>query len=136
MDKNNVFDRAVDEYTLAENSDNIVLYGHNLKSGLLFGTLRPYKKDFGFYKEHSVIQFNSNYKNYRYKIFAVCVVDTKKESDELGDAHSRHNFENTIEFRGFVDNCKERSQYDTGVNVRDNAPLLTLSTCTSWEGSS
>jgi len=48
----------------------LILYGHNMKSGAMFGNLRKYEKFF-YYYQHRVFQFDTLYEEGQYVIFAV-----------------------------------------------------------------
>ena len=50
-----------------EPSTNLIIYGHHMKSGNMFGTLDKYSSE-EFYKEHPVIQFDSIYEKGTYEI--------------------------------------------------------------------
>ena len=59
---------------------------------------------------------------YRYKIFAVNVVDPTDDAYQVG-------FTNTLAFAAFVKQLKANSMYDTGVDVAGYDHVVTLSTC-------
>ena len=48
----------------------ILLYGHNMKNGTMFGSLRKYE-NFSYYYLHRVFQFDTLYEEGQYVIFAV-----------------------------------------------------------------
>ena len=50
-----------------------LLYGHNMKSGLMFGSLRNYE-DITFYRNNPFITFDTIYENGRYVIFSVTTI--------------------------------------------------------------
>ena len=49
-------------------SDNIVLYGHNMLNLTMFGDLRSYYNNYSFWENASFIELSSNYKDYDYVI--------------------------------------------------------------------
>ena len=53
----------------------VILYGHNMKSGNMFGRLKKYKESTYFYK-HRIIAFDTMYEDGRYAVFAVMEMDT------------------------------------------------------------
>lgn len=131
---------VVNDYDFNQ-SDNIVLYGHNQANGTMFGTLQRYKitkqntSKFDFYLQHPTFTFSNLYEEYTYKIIAlfVCEVDPKHTRD--GVVFDYHNYirfgskEKTYE--EFMQNVTERSQIITGVDVNENDQFLTLSTCSN-----
>lgn len=104
-------------------SDNTILYGHNMKTGKMFGSLNFYE-DEDYLEEHPDIWIVTKDRALKYKIFSVY------ETDASSDAY-------TLEFgsedskQTYLDNSKANSMYDTGVKVETKHQLLTLSTCTS-----
>lgn len=51
-------------------SDNLVIYGHHIKGGKIFGALEDYKSK-SFYEEHKTIQFDTLTEQTEYEIVAV-----------------------------------------------------------------
>lgn len=51
----------------------LILYGHNMKTGAMFGCLRNYE-NIAFYHNNPFITFNTGYEDGRYVIFAVATV--------------------------------------------------------------
>lgn len=112
--------------------ENIILYGHNMKNGSMFGTLQHYL-DKSYYNEHSIISFDTLYKRSIYKI---AVVGLSKISDESDDTFKYYDFLNSTNkktFKSYVNNIKNLEAYDTGVNLKYGDNLVTLSTCNSVE---
>lgn len=60
-------------YCDLEKSDNLIIYGHNINGGRMFGALTQYK-DEGFYQKHKKIYFTIREKS-KYEIFAVISVN-------------------------------------------------------------
>lgn len=54
----------------------VFLFGHNMKSGNMFGRLKKYKESAYFYK-HRIITFDSEYEEGRYAVFAVAEINTE-----------------------------------------------------------
>lgn len=111
------------------NSDNIMVHGHHLNNGSMFGELSNYKKE-DFYKEHPIVLFDTVEKNGEYEVFAVCRERVYEESVknvfkyyEYGGKLSREDYE------FYVNQMKKDSLYDTGITPEYGQQLLTLSTC-------
>lgn len=110
-------------------SDNNVIHGHNMYDNLMFADLEKYYKLDG-YKESPVIEYNTLYKDYKWKIFAVIITNGSSEGDNdylfdftvatFGDRENKQEF---------IDGLLERSIYNTGVDVNADDTLLTLNTC-------
>ncbi len=61
--------------TLRTRPYTLMLYGHNMKSGLMFGKLRNYENT-SYYQDNAFITFDTIYEDGRYVIFAVGTVST------------------------------------------------------------
>ena len=110
-----------------EPSDNITIYGHNMKDGSMFAALNAYTNK-ATWENNSLIFFDTLYEYHTYKIFAVFAT-----SANLGEGFSYHKFVNAAneeEFDNFVKTCKELSFYDTGITPVYGDKMICLSTCT------
>ncbi|MCD7959679.1 MAG: class B sortase [Ruminococcus sp.] len=126
------FDQVGDDGTLAvENSDNLILYGHNMRDLSMFGSLKYYKSDADYYEEHPIIELNSNYETYQYKIFAYFIADAEDTTDTRFDYWNDINFANETEFYDYVNEVKRRTIRITNIDVEYGDQLLTLATCNS-----
>lgn len=107
-------------------SDNITIYGHNMKDGSMFADLKHYQKK-SYWEKHATVQFNTLYEKHEYEIFAVFTTTASK-----GKGFRYHTFIDAYdqsEFNSFVATCKELSLYDTGITPQYGDKLITLSTC-------
>ena len=129
MDWRNSFDRVRDHKLVELNSENIIIYGHNMADESMFGKLKYYERNYDYYDSHPIIQLNSNYETYTYKIFSVMIVDAKDESETKYDCWNRLNFSDENDFYDFVNGAKRRSMCLNDVDVLYGDQLLTLSTC-------
>ena len=112
------------------NSQNVVIYGHHMKDGTMFASLKKYT-DINYYKAHPVIDFTTLYRDGQYKVFGVFIVNTI--ADGTGDGivdYRKHQFISQKAFLEFVDEVKKRSIIDTNVDVIEDDEIITLSTCT------
>lgn len=113
-------------------SDNTIIYGHHMRDGTMFGELKRYR-EFAFYQEHPVVQFTSLYdaQTVDWKIISVFIVNTKPyDNEDVVFNYRQVGFANELSFLQFVDECRQRSIINTGVDVKYGDKLLTLSTCT------
>ena len=107
-------------------SDNLVIYGHHIKGGKMFGALEDYKAK-SFYEKHKTIQFDTLTEQAEYEI--VAVFKTVAYSSEGFRYYDFVDAENEEAFDAYVAKCKELSLYDTGVSAAYGDRLITLSTC-------
>lgn len=105
-------------------SDNVTLYGHNMRDGSMFAPLHQYENE-EFYKANPYIYFDTLYEHRTYQVLAVFEIDITKVDFPY------HNFVkgNSISFRDYISNCRAHAFYPTGVTATYGDKLLTLSTC-------
>ena len=70
----------IDGVTDVLGSRNLLIHGHNARSGILFGDLDRYVKQ-AFWKEHRYIRFDTLYEERLYEIVAVCRTSASKQGD-------------------------------------------------------
>ena len=109
-------------------SDNLIIYGHNMKDGSMFADLAKYgSKD--FWQAHKTVWFDTALDSSAYEIFSV--IHTTVQAD-VADAFPFYRFVDAAspeEFADYVSACKARALYDTGISAQYGDKLLTLSTC-------
>lgn len=108
---------------------NTILYGHNYLDSTMFSDLEKYK-DIEFYKTAPVIEFNTIYKDYKWKVFAVFLTTASPELDNGYVFNYIYPFMTEENFSEFIDEVAKRSLYHTDVDVLPTDKILTLSTCT------
>ncbi|HBJ17142.1 MAG TPA: class B sortase [Clostridiales bacterium] len=107
-------------------SDNVTLFGHNMKDGSKFACLGAYTSKTAW-DNNNLISFDTLTEYHMYKIFAVF-----KTSANEGEGFKYHQFvdaANEQEFNDFVSTCKKLAFYDTGITPVYGDKLLCLSTC-------
>ncbi len=108
---------------------NTILYGHNFLDSTMFSDLEKYKS-IDFYKASPVIEFNTIYKNYKWKVFAVFMTNADAADDNGYVFNYIYPFMTDDNFEDYIEELAQRSLYFTGVDVRKTDKILTLSTCT------
>jgi len=107
-------------------SDNLVIYGHNMKNGTMFSDLEKYANEW-FFSEYRYIRFDTLSELGTYEIIAV--FRTVAYSSEGFKYYNFVNADDTSDFNNYIEKCKQLSLYDTGVTAEYGDKLLTLSTC-------
>lgn len=119
-------------------SDNIIIYGHNQKDGKMFGELDLYKWGQDFWLTHNIINFNTNYEESEYVIVASFVTNELPEHD-LGKVFDYYNyilFNEYYPFDKWYSEIMQRTMFKTGISCTKDDKYITLSTCSSeWEPS-
>lgn len=106
-------------------SDNTVLYGHNLKTGEMFGGLQKYEKK-DYLKNHKYIWIITPESNKKYEIFASYKTDERSEVYTL-------EFNSFADMDGYFRLAKESSFFSSDSILLQDDKILTLSTCVSGD---
>lgn len=109
-------------------STNLILYGHHMRSGRMFGQLNKYSSE-KFYKEHKYIQFDTIYEKGTYEVMYVFRSKIYEESEIVFKYYQFTDAVSEAEFESNMMQMADMSLYDTGVSAEYGDELLTLSTC-------
>lgn len=110
-------------------NDNNVIYGHHMSDGLMFSNLDKYKTVEG-YKESPIIQYDTLYKTYYFKVVAVFITNSLADDDnDYIFNYTVTDFSSDEKFMSYVDEIQKRSIYNTDISILPDDKLLTLSTC-------
>jgi len=102
---------------------NTILYGHNMRRDIMFHSLRYYR-DYNFFASHPVVSFDTLYEDGVWEIFSFMRTDIKFY-------YIQTHFKDRDEFFEMATKIKDRSLYDTGVEIFPDDRILLLSTCTN-----
>lgn len=116
----------IQENCIPDLSDNLVIYGHNMKDGSMFNGLEAYASQ-DFYDKHKVIQFDTLLGYGEYEVVAVF-----RTVAYTPDAFRYYDFVDAAsekEFNNYITQCKELSLYPIETTAQYGDRLITLSTC-------
>ena len=114
-------------YCDLEKSDNLIVYGHNINGGKIFGALTQYR-DEKFYKKHKDILFTTKGKK-KYKIFSVISVN-KNDFPYWKFVMAQ----DESDYDTFINKVRQYSIYDIDITPKYGEKILTLSTCDNSRG--
>ena len=106
-------------------SDNLIIYGHNMKTGTIFGCLTEYKKA-DYYQEHPYIEFDTVYGDARYEVFGAFAIDVVNDTSFV---YNQYIDMDDDTYNAYVNEVIARSDVDSGIRPSYGEQLLTLSTC-------
>ncbi len=118
-----------ENHPFRENAQNLLLHGHNMKDGTMFGRLVQYETNLQFLKNNPFIQYSTLWEKDQYVIFAVLHVSLDVHSDQFFNYFTHHTFSSDAQFENYVRQLQNRSVFSIPVNVEPTDALLTLSTC-------
>lgn len=109
---------------------NLIIHGHNMKSGAMFGYIPMYEK-FSYYEQHKEMLLYTPEGERTYEVIAVFRSQVFKKKDTCFKYYKFFQANTEEEFQDFYDNIKALSIYDTGVTAEFGDHFITLSTCVS-----
>lgn len=112
-------------------SENIIIYSHNMKNGTMFGSLKKYKEK-SYYNNHKIINFDTIYEEAEYQIIGVLLAKVYYDEKPSKDEFVYYNYielNSKKKFNKYIDNIKKFSLYDTGNVAKYGDKLITLCTC-------
>ena len=109
---------------------NTIIFGHHMRSGdQVFSELTDYLTIDGF-KRNPVIEYNTLYADYQWKVYAVFLTNSKAEHDNgYIFNYIFTNLSSDDKFKEYISEIDQRKLYSTGVDIRPDDKILTLSTC-------
>lgn len=107
-----------------DNTDkNIVIYGHNMKDGSMFGSLKNIlKSDWYDNDENTNIILDTENEKSIYKVFSIYKIESE-------DYYIKTEFSDDNEFKQFIKNIKMRSIKEFDIDTSQVDSIITLSTC-------
>lgn len=106
-------------------SQNAIIYGHNMKNGAMFGTLNRYE-DSGFFStgDNKYMYFYIEDKIYKYEIYSV------HETPATSSTYTT-DFPDSDAFFTYINSMIQASLYNNSVDIYEDSKTITLSTCTN-----
>ena len=105
----------------------ILLYGHNMKTGAMFGNLRRYE-EFSYCYRHRKIQFDTLYEEGRYVIFAVSQIKLTTGTSRYVSLSDLQSADRKTR-RSALNALKKCSMHEAMADVNEEDQLLLLVTC-------
>ena len=109
-------------------SQNLLIYGHNMPNGTMFRSLFKYEQS-NFWREHPVIVFDTLYEQQEYEVLAAFYDRVYYKTENVFKFYQFIDPETEEEFQAGIAKFKEKSLYDTGVTAEYGDQLITLVTC-------
>lgn len=111
-----------------EGTTNLIIHGHNMKAGTMFGELENYQEaEYG--AAHNRIVLYTLTDRREYEVISAFYSQVYYVSDQVFKYYNFFEADTEAEFNDFYDNIKKMSLYDTGVTAELGDKFITLSTC-------
>lgn len=109
-------------------TDVILVYGHNMKNGTMFGTLRRFE-DKEFLKENGGIIVDSLNGRREFEVTHVLRVRVNVPGGDPFPYYTYSDFKNEEDFARFAEQCEEYEIYDSGATLNYGDKFVMLTTC-------
>ena len=109
-------------------STNLIIHGHTMQSGMMFGNL-PLYEDHDYASEHSTICFDSLYEHREYEVIAAFYSQVYYKDQDVFKYYQFVQADTQEDFDNWYDNIKALALYDTGVTAAFGDEFITLSCC-------
>lgn len=130
-DKNGLLILDYRSDVLAE-KQNIIIYGHNMRTGVMFGTLKQYK-DKNFCEAHPTIRFDSLYEEGEYQVVAALLSEVAYEDEDVFRYYDAIDISTEESFQAFKNNIYQNAIYTIGDELQYGDSCLVLSTCDNYK---
>ena len=112
------------DYRTNEDSNHLIIYGHNGSGGKMFGLLKQYESQ-DYFSEHQTLTVATSDSVYICPIFSVRRVEADSDAYRL-------EFEDDDSLISYINQAASKSLYPIDIDLQDATKVLTLSTCTGW----
>lgn len=109
-------------------STNLIIYGHNMKSGAMFADLLKYESK-SYYEKHKFIRFDTIYEEAMYEIIAVFKSNVSYVGENTFKFYNFIQADTPEEFENYYNTIRSMSLYDIDATAVSSDYLITLSTC-------
>ena len=118
-----ILDAPCDPYTP---SYNLIISGHHMKNGSMFGNLPEYRTK-SYWEKHRFVEFDTLMAKKQYVVLAAFYSADYDENEE-GFRYNA-NIEYKMDARQWLGEIKENQLYDTGIDAEFGDEFITLTTC-------
>lgn len=109
--------------------DHMLIYGHNMKNGSMFGTLKAYR-EVEYLRQYPIISLQYAWESEPRKYVLVSLFDASMTpTDPSYIKITEFNFDTAEEKQAFIDAMLRKSVYDIPLDVTADDQLITLVTC-------
>lgn len=112
-----------------EGCGNLLIYGHHMNNGSMFGALLDYAEE-SFWETHPTVVFDTVKEHGEYSIIAAFRSKVYKSADESDFIwYNYTDLNDKVAFDEFIAGIESVRLYDTGLTAEYGDQLITLSTC-------
>ena len=109
-------------------SDNLLIYGHNMLDGSMFRSLPKYESK-SYWQAHPTIHFDTLYEEGEYEVLAAFYDRVYYTYEDCFKFYQFIDAADEADFNNAISNFRSKALYDTGVTAAYGDKLITLVTC-------
>lgn len=109
-------------------SDNLLIYGHNMPNGTMFRSLLKYQEK-NYWQAHPTIRFDTLYEEQEYEVLAAFYDRVYYKTEDVFKFYQFIDAEDEQDFDNAISQFQSKALYDTGVTATYGDRLITLVTC-------
>lgn len=113
---------AEEESVVGKSLSHLIIYGHNMKDGSMFGSLKKYAQE-DYYGEHPVFYFLTPEQNYRVELRCCLTLDAVKANYPVS-------FDSDSDYEAYAQRMEAGAYWVRGT-ADPRYQMITLSTCTT-----
>jgi len=114
--------------TCTADSDNLLIYAHNMPNGTMFRNLMNYQEK-NFWQAHPTIRFNTLYEEQEFEVLAAFYDRVYYKTENVFKFYQFIDAVDEADYDDAISQFKEKALYDTGVEASYGDQLITLVTC-------
>ena len=116
-------------HPLKADTQYMVIHGHNMYDGSMFGLLSHYRRR-GYMEEHPTVYLNTLYRQEEYEVIGVLYLPIDVQSEGYVPYTGTRKFRSLEQFYSFAEKIRENALYwKEGTEMLPNDAFLALSTC-------
>ena len=118
-----------EKHPFMEDTQYLVIHGHNWYDGSMFGRLSHYKKN-GYMDEHPTVYLTTLYRQEEYEVIGVLYVPEDTHDESYVPYIGMRKFQTMEQFNGFAEIIQSSAlHWKEGAEMKPDDALLALSTC-------
>lgn len=116
-------------HMFASDTQYLVVHGHNMTDGTMFGLLSHYRRK-DYMQEHPTVYFNTLFRNEEYRVVGVFLTPDSPENKEYVAFTGNRKFRSLEQFESFAETIYSNSlTWAEGEQLLPTDSILALSTC-------
>lgn len=113
-------------------SDNLIIYGHNMGNGTAFASMNYYG-DVKYWEKHPTVYYSTLYEERTYEVFSAFLDHVYFYYEDVFKFYEFVDYEDEEDFARIMEILKDKAMYDTGVEPEYGDKFITMVTCSSHE---